>query len=80
MLGFFDTKNSSITNRDMMSLEFGSTTKHQLLQPEWAAVHGYDGDDTSLIPYVSGQQEKSGLFNMPQQKKARQNCFRGVMI
>ena len=50
MLGFFDTKNSSITNRDMMSLEFGSTTKHQLLQPKWAAVHGYDGDDTSLIP------------------------------
>ena len=69
MLGFFDTKSSSITDRDMMSLEFGSTTKNQLLQPEWAAVHVYDGDDASLIPYVSGQQEKSGFFKMPQPKK-----------
>jgi len=49
------------------------------LQPEWAAVHGYDGDDTSPIPYVSGQQEKSGLFKMPQQKKPDKIVLEGSL-
>ena len=79
-LGFFDTKNSSITNRDMMSLGPRIWLNHQAsveLQPKWAAVHGYDGNDTSLIPYVSGQQETSGFFKMPQQKKPNKIALEG---